>query len=141
MMGTVLSYDLPIVQPRTPEEVLKIRREYEDERTSLSLLWNEVAEKVESKIKSGFEANEAALRVWERELLPQFNEFRHRLRSEKTGRFAQTLVKLLEIDAGWLTPKFFSQIAKALFGVAGEMAKDTESNKEQAVVAQVGIFV
>lgn len=135
VLVALLSYNLPLIPARAIDEVLEIRRKYEDERKGFSLFLNEVADEVENRLRNGIGLDEAALRTVERNIVPKFEEFRRKSKINRAGWFARVAKGFAEIDATFASPKFFFQLSKALFGAAIETAaneSELASNKNQA---------
>lgn len=127
---------VPHLNALNAEQVLEVRELLRDTKEGFTYFVFELADDVEDRIGSGdISEVEAAKKVVERKLLPQYAEMRRQLEAKRTGFWASVLAtgaQMLQIDAAPWTPKFYGQMLEALFGPIGKTAEAEEKARSNA---------
>ena len=119
LISQLLSSESNMLIVSDPDKVLKLREKYKDEReAALMYYMNELSDKVRQHLRDGAVADEAAKRALESEVFPKIAEFKRKRNLTIVKRFSNFFGEILNVDAAPMTPKFFFQLSKALFGIS-----------------------
>ncbi len=135
---SLFQYAIPRLGALNPEQVLELRTNLADLREGFQDYVFQMLDDVESRMKNGVSAWDAADVTLQRKILPEYDEMHRQLVARNTGKLSKvlgTLSDFMLIDASPWTPKFYGQLFKTFFGTSEKAAEAEEEARKNSTQA------